>query len=127
MSRDASIASIDDYEEIVAIAETFVEGLRDGDPDLMMAAFHDAAVAFGISEGELTAGPARDLHGVITELGAAPGLRSHIDVLAVTPTTAIVRVEIEKDALGKDYTDFYAMLKQDGAWRIVANVMHQYA
>ena len=52
--------------------------------------------------------------------------KTRIDVLAITPTTAIVRVDMEKDVIGLDYTDFHSLLKQDGTWRIIAKVYHAY-
>ncbi len=47
-------------------------------------------------------------------------------MLAITPTTAVVRVDMEKDAIGADYTDFHTLIKLDGAWRIIAKTYHMY-
>ena len=44
----------------------------------------------------------------------------------VTPTTAVVRVDMEKDAAGADYTDFHTLINIDGKWQIVAKVFHMY-
>jgi hypothetical protein len=55
-----------------------------------------------------------------------PDIKTHIDVLAITPTTAVVRVDMEKDAIGADYTDFHTLIKMDGNWRIIAKVYHMY-
>jgi Putative lumazine-binding len=49
-----------------------------------------------------------------------------IDVLAITRTTAVVRVEMEQDAIGADYTDFHTLIKLDGTWHIIAKVYHMY-
>ena len=35
-------------------------------------------------------------------------------MLAITPTTAVVRVGMEKHAIGTDYTDFHTLIKLDG-------------
>ena len=126
MSNNVKIVAIDDYEEIVAVSQSFIDALRDGDPDAVLAPFHEEAVAFGLGDGVWLAGPAQNLHGLIAQVGAAPNIKSRIDVLAVTPTTAVVRVDIEGDALGANYTDFYTLIKQEGAWKIVTNALHQY-
>ena len=49
-----------------------------------------------------------------------------IDVLAITPTTAVVRVDMERDAIGDDYTDFDTLIKLDGTWQIIAKGFPMY-
>jgi hypothetical protein len=44
----------------------------------------------------------------------------------LTQTAAAVRVDMEKDAIGADYTDFHLLIKLDGTWRIIAKVYHMY-
>ncbi len=126
MSKNLKIIPTSDYEAVVATAQAYVDGLRVGDADATMSAFHQDAVMFGFTNGELLGGTARNLHGFVAEHGAAPDIKTRIDVLAITPTTAVVRVDMEKDAIGADYTDFHTLLKQDGAWKIVAKTYHQY-
>jgi hypothetical protein len=58
--------------------------------------------------------------------GTAPDIKTRIDVLAITPTTAVVRVDMEKDAIGSNYTDFHTLIKIDGTWHIIAKVYHMY-
>lgn len=126
MSKNLKIIPTSDYEAVVATAQAYVDGLRVGDADATMSAFHQDAVMFGFTNGKLLGGTARNLHGFVAEHGAAPDIKIRIDVLAITPTTAVVRVDMEKDAIGADYTDFHTLLKQDGAWKIVAKTYHQY-
>ena len=126
MSHNVNIVAIDDYEAVVAVSQAFIDALRDGDPDALMSVFHPEAVAFGLGDGVWLAGLARNLHGLIAQVGAAPNIKSHSDVLSITPTTAVVCADIEGDALGADYTDFHTLIKQDGVWKIVTNMLHQY-
>jgi hypothetical protein len=49
-----------------------------------------------------------------------------LDVLAITPTTAVVRVDMEKDAIGRDYIDFLSLVKIDGVWQVIAKIFHQF-
>ncbi len=46
--------------------------------------------------------------------------------LDMTPTTAVVRVTMENDAPGGDYTDYHTLIKIDGTWKIVAKLFHEY-
>lgn len=44
----------------------------------------------------------------------------------ITPTSAVVRVDMEGAADGTSYTDFHTLLKRDGTWKVIAKVFHQY-
>ena len=41
----------------------------------------------------------------------SPGIRTRLDLFAISPTTAVVRVIMEGDAVGADYTDFQTLIK----------------
>jgi len=58
------------------------------------------------------------------EIGLPASTR--LDVLAITPTTAVVRVNMEGNAIGADYTDCPTLIKLGDTWRIVAKVYHMY-
>ena len=50
-----------------------------------------------------------------------------LTVLALwSPTTAVVKVTMEKDAAGADYTDYHSLIKIDGQWKVVARLLHVY-
>ena len=38
----------------------------------------------------------------------------------------MVRVDMEKDAIGADYADFHTLIKLNGTWQIIAKVFHMY-
>lgn len=126
MSKNLKTVSTQDYVDVVAAVQAYVDGLHVGSADDTMKAFHPDAVMYGFTNGELLGGTIRNLHAFVEQNGAAPGIRTRLDVLAITPTTAVVRVDMEKDAIGADYTDFHTLLKQDGAWKVIAKVYHQY-
>ncbi len=81
---------------------------------------------YGFTNGELLGGSIKNLYDFVEQNGTAASIKTRIDVLAITPSTAVVRVDMEKDAIGADYTDFHTFLKIDGTWQIVAKVFHMY-
>ena len=81
---------------------------------------------YGFTNGELLGGPIKNLYDFVATNGTAPDIKTRIDVLSLTPTTAVVRVAMEKDAIGADYTDFHTLIKLDGTWRIIAKTFHMY-
>jgi len=125
MSKNIKTVPTQDYEEVVSTVAKYVEGLRAGSVDGVAEAFHKDAMMYGFTNGELLGGPIKNLYDFVEKNGTAPDIKTRI-VLAITPTTAVVRVDMEKDAIGADYTDFHTLIKLDGAWHIIAKVYHMY-
>lgn len=127
MSKNLKPIATQDYADVVAAVQAYVEGLRVGSRAGVAQAFHPEAVMYGFTKGTLLGGPISNLYDFVQQNGAAADIQTRLDVLAITPTTAVVRVDMEKDAIGADYTDFHTLLKQEGQWRVIAKVYHQYA
>jgi hypothetical protein len=49
-------------------------------------------------------------------------LKPRLDVITITPTTAVVCVDMENDTIGADYTDFHTLTKLDSTWYILSKV-----
>ena len=126
MSKNIKTVSTKDFEDVVATIAKYVDGLRTGNVDGLVQAFQKDAVMYGLINGELLGGPIKNLYDFVEKNGAAPDIKTRVDVLAITPTTAVVRVDMEKDAIGADYTDFHMLVKLDGTWQIIAKVYHMY-
>ena len=126
MTKNIKTVPTQDYADAVATVIKYVEGLRVGNVAGLAEAFHKDAVMYGFTNGELLGGPIKNLYDFVQTNGTAPDIKTRIDVLAITPTTAVVRVDMEKDAIGADYTDFHTLIKLDGTWRIIAKTYHMY-
>jgi hypothetical protein len=126
MSTNIKIISTKDYEDVVETVKKYVEGLRIGSVDTISNAFHKDAVMYGYTNGELLGGPIDNLYDFVEKNGTAPDIKTHLDILAITPTTAMVRVDMEKDAIGANYTDFHTLIKINDNWKIIAKVYHMY-
>ncbi len=81
-----------------------MEGLRIGNIANLTQAFHKESVMYGLTNGKLLGGPIKSLYDFVEKNGTAADIGPRLDVLAITPTTAIVRVDMENDAIGADYT-----------------------
>jgi hypothetical protein len=128
MSMTQNIKSVPtgDYDAVIATAQKYVDGLRIGSSEGVAQAFHKDAVMYGFTNGELLGGPISNLLEFVEKNGAAPDIKTRLDVLAITPTTAVVRVDMEKDAIGADYNDYLTLIKLDGGWKVIAKVYHQF-
>lgn len=129
MSKNIKTIPTAEYDEIVRVVqEYYVDGLKVGDWNIIGKSFHPEATMYGwtATGGPLLGGPATNLKPYVEEHGAAPNIKTRIDVVAITPTTACVKVDMENDAGGFDYTDLHTMFKTDGQWQIIAKVFHKY-
>ena len=121
------IVPTSEYDAVIEASGKYVEGLRVGDADIVAQAFHKDAVMYGLSNGtSLLGGPIGNLYYFVRNNGAAPEIKTRIDILAITPTTAVVRIDMEKDAINADYNDFLTFIKLDGRWQAIAKVFHQF-
>ena len=81
---------------------------------------------YGFTNGQLLGGPIDNLYKFVAQNGKAPQISTRLDVLAITPTTAVVRVDMEHDAIGTDYNDYLTLLNIEGNWKVIAKVYHQF-
>lgn len=126
MSKNIKAVPTSEYNAVIAIANQYVEGLRVGSAEGVAQAFHQDAVMYGFTKGELLGGPIKNLFDFVQKNGSAPEITTRLDILAITPTTAVVRVDMENDAIGADYNDYLTLIKIDGTWKVIAKVYHQF-
>ena len=112
--------TVADYEAVLAVVGKYTEGCAAGKSEVMKGAFAQNALMYGYLNGSIDA-----LYGAVDSLGAAPNARSRVDVLAIEGTAATVRVTLE-NWHGLCFTDFHSLIKEDGQWKIIAKVFHQY-
>lgn len=125
-SKNIKNVSTQDFEDVIATVSKYVDGLRSGNVDSLSQAFYADAVMYGLTNGNLLGGPIKNLYDFVKSNGTAPDIKTRLDVLDITPTTAVVRVDMENDAISANYTDFHTLIKLDGTWHIIAKVFHMY-
>ena len=128
---------LSDYEEVLSVIGEYVSGLKSGNIDQVQRAFHKDAIMYGYDRDDLMCGSIDNLYKWL-EKGKADTnnkggeLRTHIDVLDITPTTAVARVTLEYDFAGTDpvrtqyTTDYHSLIKVDGKWVVIAKLFHWY-
>jgi hypothetical protein len=127
MTKNIKTVSTTDHKAVLQAAEKYVEILRVGNTSLSNEAFRPEATIYGIMNGNFWGGPISKLWDYIKQHGGpAPDIQASCDVLRITPTTAVVVVDMENDVTGVDYTDILTLIKEDGKWLISAKVFHAY-
>jgi hypothetical protein len=117
-----------EYDAVIQAAQAYIDGYRAGDIFGIERAFHQEAVMWGYSGDELLQGPAIPVFASFFKaLGASPNTLSRLDILAIAPTAAVVRVDMEDDVMGASFNDYLSLLKIGGQWKIISKVFQRYA
>jgi hypothetical protein len=129
MSSNVKSVTTAEYDNIVQLVQNYyIEGLRTGSWSQISGAFHKDAIMYGwtATNGPFMGGPISNLKGFVDQYGASRDIQARIDIIGITPTTAVVKIDMENDAGGFDYTDFHTLFKTDGKWEIIAKAFHKY-
>ncbi|MFJ2333864.1 nuclear transport factor 2 family protein [Pseudomonas helleri] len=117
-----------EYGDVIQAAQAYIDGYRSADIAGIEKAFHQDAIMWGYTGDELLQGSAIAVFAsFFKSLGASPDTHSRLDILAITPTAAVVRVDMENDVLGASFHDFLSLLKIDGQWKIISKIFQRYA
>ncbi|MFM0047124.1 nuclear transport factor 2 family protein [Paraburkholderia sediminicola] len=126
MYLNKNVNAVQDYEDILEVVGEYVKGLKVGNVDGLKRAFHENAVMYGFTDQGLLEGTIQNLYDYVKNYGDAPKIKTRFDVLHKTPTTAVVRVELENDAADGNFTDYHSLIKVGNEWKIVAKLFHLY-
>jgi len=121
-----NVNAVQDYQDVIAVVDGYVQGLKEGSVDQLRRSFHADGIMYGHGPDGLLGGSIDNLYTFVEHYGKAPDIAVRLDVLDMTPTTAVVRVTMEQDAAGADYTDYHSLIKIDGQWKVVAKLFHLY-
>ena len=114
---------IQEYQAINDTIQHYLDGAHSGKGDDMRPAFHDQATIFGYVGPDLLAGPIEGLYAWNDENGPATDVVTHVTIIEVVETVAIVRIDAD-NWTGHRFTDFFTLLKVDGQWKIMNKVFH---
>ncbi|AOX18463.1 nuclear transport factor 2 family protein [Kozakia baliensis] len=115
-----------EYQNIQDTLGRYVEALRTGNIEMLSGVFHKDVVTHGIVDGELVGGTGNLAAEFIRINGPSPDIASHIDVLDITPVTAVARIIIENDATGSDCCEYVNLIKTEGKWSVFSKAFLQF-
>lgn len=113
-----------DLGEVRAAIETYLRGHATGDPACMREAFLPTAHIEGLRDGKFSSW---GLEEYCALFGGAPApdeasRRRTIDVVDVSGTAAMAKATLVHGPV--TFTDYFVLLKVDGAWKIANKVYH---
>lgn len=115
------------HEAILALLETYFEGLHKSDSALLATVFHPHAryVSAVPEDYRVLSFPEyRQILDQRVSPASTGELRSEriVSVETAEPNLAFARVEITM--MGRDYTDFLTLIFDQGRWAIMAKIFH---
>ncbi|KAJ5592736.1 hypothetical protein N7537_009640 [Penicillium hordei] len=114
------------YNEVLDAAAIYVDGMRTGDLAYTSKGFRDTATVYGYIEDKFQEGSVNLILNYMKTQKEPPVFSVNLSVIGMTPSTAVVKCEMDIDAPEYEYTDFMSLAKVDGKWQIVAKVFHAY-
>lgn len=122
---DEQADKANDTKAILAVIDTYIEGLRSGRVDLLKKCFHKDAIMYGYSiENKITEGSVQHLYDIIAKHGALSKVTSKNSVMHQTSNTASVLAELKTTSLHVNSTDYLSLMKINGEWKIISKVYH---
>lgn len=122
---DKQADKANDAKAILAVIDTYIEGLRTGRVDLLKKCFHKDAIMYGYSiQNTITEGSVQHLYDLIEKHGALAKVTSKNRVMHQTANTASVLAELETTAPNENSTDYLSLMKINGEWKIISKVYH---
>ena len=112
-----------DNEMIEKTVQFYIDGAKSGKGDDMKPAFHNDATIFGYIGDDLFAGPIQKLFDWNDKNGPATELETKIASIDIVGTIATVRLESD-NWTGHKFTEFFTLLKVEGAWKIMNKVFY---
>jgi hypothetical protein len=109
------------YDAVAATLQHYIDGARGGDSDLMRRAFLEGATIRGSYGGNPVDWTLQAFCEIIDKGGPAPALRARIASIEFAGSAAMARLEAE-NWRGTRYTDFFILIRRDGAWKIAGKV-----
>ena len=108
-------------EAIASTLQRYVDGARKGDTGLLRSAFAEGARVSGSYGGKPVNWTLQEFCDAVEKGGPAADLKTRVVAIEYRGTAAMARLEAE-NWRGTRYTDFFVLIRTDGAWRIDSKV-----
>jgi len=115
---------VDEYRAVIDAIGKYLEGGAKAESSIMQPAFHSDAAMFTVNEeSEITRAPSQALFDGIDNDFTPSTPKSAVVTVDIVGTVASARVDSD-DFDGFRFSDFFHLLKANGAWQIVAKTFY---
>jgi hypothetical protein len=109
--------------------QSYIDGVRLGDSNVMRSRFHENATIFGHYPGGVMANPIKALFDWIDQNGPSPDLKTEFTKMEVLESIVDVHLEV-RDVSGQlagksvHMSDIFTLLRTDEGWKITQKAFH---
>ena len=118
-------------DPVMAAMQSYIDGVRLGNSNVMRPGFHEAAMIFGYYPGGVMQQPIQALFDWIDKNGPSADLKTEFGDTDIRETIASVQLEVRdlSGALagtGVQMSDIFLLLRTDEGWKITQKAFHWY-
>jgi len=116
-----------DFEDILATAKIYFDGLYHGDSALLRGVFHPLAMVIGYgSDGDLKTMTLDDFLKFVDTVPSPQdsGVDFDMSVLSADRAGKAAALKVHDYYLGRDFIDFLHLAETSGGWKITAKAFH---
>jgi hypothetical protein len=126
MSTIIKQVDVQQLAELRQIGDKYAQGIASSSRAILSQVFHKDAIIFGNAWGSLMGGHIEKLYDAVEGHGPSPNMTYHVDVLSVTPTSAVLRVHLDNLVTGYGYEDNLSLIKDEDKWSIVCKIFQEF-
>ena len=118
-----------EHDAITRTMHCYIAGVRQGEGNVMRAAFHPSATISGYCQGVEYSGPVEHVFAWIDANGPAPRIERRFARIEIIETIAIVHLEVQGwsgklAGVNARASDVFTLLKCEGEWKITHKLFH---
>ena len=118
-------------DAVMAAMQSYIDGVRLGNSNVMRPRFHEVAMIFGYYPGGVMQQPIQALFDWIDKNGPSPDLKTEFGDIDIRETIASVQLEVRdlSGALagtGVQMSDIFLLLRTDAGWKITQKAFPWY-
>jgi hypothetical protein len=116
-------------DAVMKAMQSYIDGVKRGDSNVMRPGFHENATIFGHYPGGVMSNPIQALFDWIDQNGPSPNLKTELTKIEVVESIAVVHLEV-RDLSGAvagtsvRMSDIFTLLRTDEGWKITHKAFH---
>lgn len=127
MSSFIKHVNVEEIRVLKQIADKYALGLRTSSRQVLGEIFHKDAIIYGEFVGARTDGPIENLYQAIEARGPTNNMTHEVDVVSLTPSSAVLRVHLANHAGDLAFEDNLSLIKKNGDWKIVCKIFEGFS
>ncbi|MBV1832265.1 hypothetical protein HNW77_17115 [Komagataeibacter sp. AV436] len=115
-----------EYEKVKQVIENYLISVKDGDTKLLPNCFNEKSITYGFVNDNLIGGDGNPTLEFIKNHGSSPNINFIVNIVDITPKTAIAVIVTEKDAANCDCKEYITLINLDNSWSIISKIFIQF-